>query len=180
MRSSSCARATLTAEDTSFLGGLVPIPRYVQRLREKVGHDLIVLVAAGVAILDVQGRLLLCKHSDFNRWDLPGGVIEPGEAPSAAAIRETFEEIGVDVQLTGILGAFGGPDLQVNYSNGDKVSYVLITFRARITAGELKPDGEEILDVRYFSREDLGSVDYSKWMDGALSHLFSNAPAGFA
>ena len=41
------------------------------------------------------GRLLIVKANYKNHWSLPGGVIDPGESPLQAAVRETEEEVGI-------------------------------------------------------------------------------------
>ena len=95
-------------------------------------------------------------------------------------MRETWEETGLIVEITGILGVYGGHDLIVDYDNGDRAAYVGTIFRGRALEGTLRPDGEEILDVRYFSQDDLTRVAHSKWMDTAMPVLFSrNAPPHF-
>jgi len=148
---------------------------YLHKIREKVGHDLLVLPSAAVALFDGQSRLLLGRHSDRQRWVLPGGLVEPGELPADAALREVWEETGLRVELTGILGVFGGPDLVVDYANGDKASYVATVFRGRVIGGELRPDGAEILEIRYFSAPDIANVTTPKWISAALPALFTDA-----
>jgi 8-oxo-dGTP pyrophosphatase MutT (NUDIX family) len=145
---------------------------YMEELRRKVGHDLLVLPSAAVAIHDDRMRLLLCLHSDKNIWVMPGGLIEPGEHPADAAVRETWEETGLMVEVTGILGVYGGPELEIDYPNGDRASYVGSIFRGRIVGGVAKPDGEEILDLKYFSEEEFKSVPHARWLDVALPVLF--------
>jgi 8-oxo-dGTP pyrophosphatase MutT (NUDIX family) len=152
----------------------MPMSDHLRKVRAKVGHDLLVLPSAAVAIFDEQGRLLLGKHADRNVWAMPGGLIEPGELPSDAAIREAWEETGLHVELTGILGVFGGPDLVVDYLNGDRASYVGTIFRGRIVSGAPRPDGVEILDLRYFSAEEMRQEPVSRWMKSALSVIFGN------
>jgi len=159
----------------------MPMSGYMRKLREKVGHDLLILPSAAVAIHDEQMRLLLCLHADKNIWVSPGGLIEPGEQPADAAIRETWEETGLIVELTGLLGVYGGPELVIDYPNGDKASYISTIFRGRIVGGRIRPDGDETLDVRYFTREELSRVDHAKWLDVALPVLFTReGPAHFA
>lgn len=48
---------------------------------------------------DEQGRVLLCELTYKNEWDLPGGVIEVGEAPAPGLVRELVEELAVTVQV---------------------------------------------------------------------------------
>jgi 8-oxo-dGTP pyrophosphatase MutT (NUDIX family) len=59
---------------------------------------------AGRAILrDDAGRVLLIHFvlPNMTFWATPGGGMEPGETPLAAAIREVREELGIDVALEG-------------------------------------------------------------------------------
>lgn len=44
-----------------------------------------------------EGQVLLCELTYKQDWDLPGGVVEVGEAPQLAATREVFEELGLRV-----------------------------------------------------------------------------------
>ncbi|MFD5624737.1 MULTISPECIES: NUDIX domain-containing protein [unclassified Streptomyces] len=52
-------------------------------------------VAAGVLLFDEQGRVLLVDPTYKAGWEFPGGVVEPGEAPARAGIREVAEETGL-------------------------------------------------------------------------------------
>lgn len=151
----------------------MPMSGYLKQLRSKIGNDLLLLPSAAVVLHDEEGRVLLCLHSDKNIWVTPGGLIEPGEQPADAAKRETLEEIGLVVEITGIMGVYGGPDLFIDYPNGDKAAYIGIIFRGRITGGTLRPDGDEILDARYFTREELMRVKRAAWLDTAMPVLFS-------
>jgi 8-oxo-dGTP pyrophosphatase MutT (NUDIX family) len=50
--------------------------------------------AAGV-LFYLDGNVLLVRPSYKQHWDLPGGIVEPGESPKAAAMRELKEELGL-------------------------------------------------------------------------------------
>ena len=55
---------------------------------------------ASVAVFDAHGRLLFGRRRDDGKWTLPGGHMEPGEAPEHAAKRELWEESGITTPLT--------------------------------------------------------------------------------
>jgi 8-oxo-dGTP pyrophosphatase MutT (NUDIX family) len=51
---------------------------------------------AHVLLRDAEGRILLCETRFKSDWELPGGIVEPGEPPRVGALRELQEELGVD------------------------------------------------------------------------------------
>ncbi len=69
-----------------------------------------------------------------------------------------WEETGLQVALTRIIGVFGGTLCTSTYSNGDKLSWVSTVFAAEPIAGALAPDGDEILEVRYVARDELDAL----------------------
>jgi len=96
---------------------------HLRELRRRVGHEPVLQVpSVSVAVRDQAGRVLLARHSEGGAWVLPGGAIEPGESPADAAVREAWEETGLLVRLTALVGVFGGPDFIVQYRNGDRTS----------------------------------------------------------
>lgn len=56
-----------------------------------------------VLIRDHDGRVLMCQLTYKQDWDLPGGVVEVGESPQLAAVREVDEELGLTIQPGGLL-----------------------------------------------------------------------------
>lgn len=54
-------------------------------------------VAAGVLLFDEQDRVLLVDPTYKAGWEFPGGVVEPGEAPARAGVREVAEETGIQL-----------------------------------------------------------------------------------
>lgn len=134
----------------------MPMSDYVRGLRERIGTDVLEIPTVAVIVRDDRDRVLLVRHVEGNVWTTPGGMIEPYELPADAAVRETWEETGLHVVPTRILGVFGGPPCSGTYSNGDKVSFVSTVFAARAVGGTLRPDGVETLDTRWFARDELG------------------------
>ncbi len=54
---------------------------------------------ADALIVDSRSRVLLVRRADDRLWAMPGGWVEPGETPAAAAEREAFEETGLVVRV---------------------------------------------------------------------------------
>ena len=68
------------------------------------------VVPAAVAIVAREdGALLMIRRTDNGNWALPGGAIEMTESVADAAVRETFEETGIQVEVTGLLGIYSDP-----------------------------------------------------------------------
>jgi 8-oxo-dGTP pyrophosphatase MutT (NUDIX family) len=64
---------------------------------------------AFAAVRDITGRLLLVRRCDTGDWELPGGHVDPGESAADAAVRETAEESGITVAVTGLAGIYTDP-----------------------------------------------------------------------
>jgi ADP-ribose pyrophosphatase YjhB (NUDIX family) len=60
-------------------------------------------VAAGVLITDDADRVLLLQPSYKPTWEIPGGIVEEGESPRAAARREVREELGLEREIGSLL-----------------------------------------------------------------------------
>ncbi|HEX8805069.1 MAG TPA: NUDIX domain-containing protein [Acidimicrobiales bacterium] len=154
----------------------MPLSPYVAGLRRAVGSDLLLLPAVSVLPRDAVGRVLLVRQADDGRWGLVGGSIEVGEAPDEAAVREAREEAGVDVLLTRIATAVGGPRFQVEYPNGDRVAYVSVVYEARVVAGTPRPDGDETTAVGWFTPGELARLPVNPFGRAVLADL--GLPAG--
>jgi 8-oxo-dGTP pyrophosphatase MutT (NUDIX family) len=109
-------------------------------------------------VFAAQPRVLRARLAYANDWTTPGGMIEPYETPSDAAVRETWEETGLHVALTRIVGVFGGELCASRYANGDRIAWVATVFAGERIGGTPKPDGDETLEVRYVARSDVAAL----------------------
>lgn len=143
----------------------MPMSDYVRSLREMVGNTLLEVPTASALMFDARGRVLLVRNADGDVWTTPGGMIEPGETPADAAVREIWEETGLVVALTRIVGVFGGELCTSTYSNGDRIAWISTVFEARVTGGTLRPDHVETLDVRYFDVDEMRALKRQAHVD---------------
>lgn len=141
----------------------MPISDYLRGLREKVGTQMLLVPSATVVVRDDEGRILLVRHADSGLWVVPGGSMLPYEGPADAAVREMREETGLEVELVRVVGVYGGAAFVVRYSNGDRISYAMITFEGRIVGGAARPDRVETLEVGWFTEAQLASMPLATW-----------------
>jgi len=152
----------------------MPMSEYVRKLRAKVGHDLLIVPTVTVLTFDEHDRVLLVRHTEGNIWVAPGGMIEPGETPAHAATREMLEETGHRVELSQLLGVFGGPDFRMTYKNGDVVEFVMTIFEARTLETGARSDVEEILELRYCTEAEIATLTTGRWLPIVLRHIRAN------
>jgi ADP-ribose pyrophosphatase YjhB (NUDIX family) len=145
---------------------------YVRSLRQKLGHDVLEVPSVSILTFDPTQRVLLVRHVEGNVWTSPGGMIEPYETPADAAVREMWEETGLYVELSHIIGVFGGPLCSTTYANGDKASWVSTVFGARVIGGELRPDGDETLEVRYVGQDEVQHLPRKAHLDLFLAAAY--------
>lgn len=150
------------------------IPPYIQRLREAVGSELLMVPSVIARVRNQAGEVLLIQRSDNGVWDFPGGMIDPGETPAAAILREVREETGLDVRIEHLIGVLGGATYRHTYPGGDVVEPLLVIFACRLVDGELKIQSGEIDDARFFAPEALSGLmpPYPDW-------VLSDAGPGF-
>ncbi|WP_224769035.1 NUDIX domain-containing protein [Nocardioides ochotonae] len=67
------------------------------------------IVVAGMCVRDERGHLLVVRKASSKLFQLPGGKLEPGETPLAAGLRETREEVGLELTDVEELGRFEAP-----------------------------------------------------------------------
>ncbi len=130
---------------------------YIARLRRQIGPHLLPLTYATAFIRDAAGRILFQHRADFGAawWGLPGGLLEPGEAPITSLQREVQEETGLHVAATRLIGVYSSPRYNVTYPNEHQAQQITSCYECRITGGELRPQAEEIVALRFFAPEAL-------------------------
>lgn len=145
---------------------------YVRRVRAKMGNEFLLMPSVTALVFDEERRVLLVRPTRRDTvWVAPGGAVDPDEAPQDAVVREVWEETGLLVEPTELRGVFGGPEYRVWYANGDEVGYMMAVYECRATGGELRADGEEIVEARYFSLSELPTITLSRWARVIVPHM---------
>ncbi|GAB2618639.1 ADP-ribose pyrophosphatase [Paractinoplanes abujensis] len=142
---------------------------YVARMRALVGHEPLVVAAAGVLVRDHRHRVLLQERSDDRTWCLPGGAVEPGEQLEDAARRELREETGLLAGALTLLSARSGPDCFLVYPNGDQCQVISLIYRAESWSGHLDVTDPETADLRFF--DPLGLPAMNPFNRALFAHL---------
>jgi 8-oxo-dGTP pyrophosphatase MutT (NUDIX family) len=88
-------------------------------------------------------RVLLLRRQFLFLLDLPGGGVEPGEEPAAAALRETREETGYEVRVVRPVGRYRHPSV---YGRGDQLTHA---FEAQVVGGQPRGIGPETAGLRW-------------------------------
>ena len=115
-------------------------PDFVLELRRRIGTAPLPLVGV-TAVVFRDEKVLLGRRADNGRLECVSGIVDPGEQPADAAVRECLEEAGVDVRATRLALVRALP--RITYRNGDQVDYLDLVFRCEWVAGEPNPaDGE--------------------------------------
>ena len=130
------------------------------------------MIEVVAAILEREGRVLIGRRQPAQahpqKWEFPGGKVEPGESPPQALTRELEEELG-------IREAAGEEIARYEYTYPGRAPITLFFFR--ITSYQGEPRNLIFHEMRWESRESLGRFDF---VEGDLPFLrgFAPGPAG--
>lgn len=110
--------------------------------------------AASAVVVDESGRIVLQRRRDNEMWALPGGAMELGESVAECAIRETREETGLDVEVTGVVGIYSDPKHVFAYDDGEVRQEFSICVLARVAGGAVRVS-DESHEVKAFPPEEI-------------------------
>lgn len=131
----------------------MPIPGFITELRSHVGHMPLWLSGVSGVVRDDRGRILLTQRADTAEWAVVSGVLEPGEEPARAIIREIAEETAVDAEVVRLTSVDVTP--MVTYPNGDQTQYLDVCFLVRHVTGTPRAADDENTDVAWFAPDAL-------------------------
>ena len=130
----------------------MPIPDFVLELRRQVGQAQLWLPGV-TAVVRRGGDVLLVRRSDNGQWAPVTGILEPGEDPGVAAVRETWEETRTVVTVDRLAMVSVTPP--VTHVNGDRAIYLDHAFACTWVSGEATVGDDESLEVKWWPRDQL-------------------------
>lgn len=135
----------------------MPTPDFVLSLREKIANDMLPLTGV-TAVVTKGDQVLLVRGTDSNTWTPVTGIIDPGEEPADAAVRETYEETSVHAVPERLALVHALPPMQ--YANGDRTQFLDLVFKLKWRAGTPHPADEENVDAQWFPLEQLPDMPH--------------------
>lgn len=131
---------------------------YISDMRARIGHDMLMTVGAGVIVYNGR-QVLLQRRRDNGCWAMHGGCLELGEGLEETARRELEEETGLVADSLEMLCTLSGPDRYYTYPNGDEVYMVGMIYLCREFHGELRPQADEVCELRWFDIDKLPEIN---------------------
>lgn len=125
-------------------------------------------------VVDEENRVLLIRRTDNGDWALPGGAHDYGEFIAETAVRETKEESGIDIEITGIVGLYTDPRHLIEYSDGEVRQQFSICFRGRQIGGAVATSVESS-EVSWFARSELAALPINPSMRLRIEHGYDRA-----
>ncbi len=121
-------------------------------------------------IVDEKGRVLLtrrCIEPFCGLWVMPGGKVDHGEPLLQALHREVREEVGIEVQIAGLL------DVYEHVAVGERNDhYVILYYRAQPLTVDLLPNSSEVIEADWIPADRLGSYDMTPGTRHILAQVY--------
>ncbi|RWA16191.1 NTP pyrophosphohydrolase [Mycolicibacterium brumae DSM 44177] len=129
------------------------------------------------AVVFKDDKVLLGKRADNGAWQCVSGIVDPGEEPADAVVRECLEETGIVARATRLALVQQLP--RITYANGDQVDYLDLVFRCEWVSGEPHPADGELTEVGWYGLGELDAVEQFHVRKIALA-LAEDDPAHFS
>ncbi|ASF09114.1 putative hydrolase [Nocardia brasiliensis NBRC 14402] len=131
-----------------------------------------IVVAATAFVQNKGGQVLMIQRSDNGLWAIPGGGQDFGEFIAETAVRETLEETGISIRVTGLVGLYTDPRHVMAYTDGEVRQQFSICFRAEPVGGQLHTSPESPA-VRWVAKSELDELEIHPSIRLRIDHGFA-------
>ena len=129
-------------------------------------------VAVAAVVGNEKGEILLTQRADSGMWLYPVGYADPGYSPSEIAVKEVYEETGIEVEPESLIAVLDG--LRLGFARFPLYS---LLFHCRMLGGELRGHPLETRAVGFFGRDNLPwpLAGANRWVDVAFNAIDGKA-----
>lgn len=185
-----CAMLIATAEPGAIEGIVVSVKvvyltiwglRIVARIvhGERIGQLGAVMFGCVAVVFDpTRCKILLTRRTDNGRWCLPGGRLESGESVTEACVREVWEETGLQVRVTRLIGVYSNPHQLLEYADGNRYHPVSVSLEAEPFGGTLALS-DETTEFGYFTHDEIIHLDVMEHHHERIGDAFVSQSAAF-
>lgn len=106
--------------------------------------------SAGGIVFNSKGQVLLTEHSKNKHWSFPKGLIDLGQTPEKAALREVKEEGGVEAEIVDKVGY----SKYVYTLNRERIFKIVAYFLMKYVSGDIKDHDWEVSDIGWLEPEE--------------------------
>ena len=157
---SRCGTAMVTEQRGDRPRRVCPVCGFIHFTDPKVG--------VGVVVLH-EGKLLLVRRTmnpEQGKWSLPAGFLDAGEEPAVTARRETREETGLDIAITGLI------DVYFNPPRPDGGASIFILYEGQFLGGQLQA-GDDADAAGFFGPAELPELAFAS-TQAMVSRIFGD------
>ncbi|MFJ5989612.1 NUDIX hydrolase [Lentzea sp. NPDC092896] len=134
--------------------------------------------AVSAFVQDEDGRILMIRRTDNDKYSIPGGQQDVGETLAQTAVREVKEETGIDVDVVELIGLYSNPNHVIAYNNGEVRQEFSICFRAKPTSRKTSTSIES-KEVAWVDQERLDNLDIHPSIRLRISHALAERDAPY-
>ncbi|MFW5873715.1 MAG: NUDIX domain-containing protein [Bacillota bacterium] len=132
---------------------------YIDRLRDKVGQESIIIVGASVIARDEKGRVLFQNKDDSKGWALPGGTMKLGETIKETACRNLYEETGIEAKNLKLTDIFSGEEFHNTNSEGESTYNLIVLYEAFGIKNDFFINNNGAVDIKYLYPEKVSNLE---------------------
>ena len=150
---------------------------WLSTVGEGVGGYVTPKSAVAAVVGNEAGELLLTQRADSGIWLYPVGWADVGYSPSEVAVKEVYEETGIEVEPVSLIAVFDG--LRLGFA---RVPLYSLVFHCRMLGGDLQGHPLETRQVGFFAQDQLPEplAGGARWVDTAFAAIAGERrPADF-